>query len=176
MNPRIITKDLVLKASLREVWEAWTSAKGAKTFFAPEAKIELRVGGPYEVYFSPDGPQGLRGSEGCVVLSYLPMEMISFSWNAPPSIPNLRNKGEKTWVVLYLEELDGGRVKVSLSHVISQHGEEWSKYYDYFVPAWDTIMARLALRFSKGPLDWTLPRDELNATGFTELERANSPK
>ncbi len=171
MNPRIIKKELVLKASLSEVWEAWTSAEGAKTFFAPGAKIELRIGGPYEVYFNLEESHGLRGGEGCVVLSYLPMEMLSFSWNAPPSIPSIRNKGEKTWVVLSLGELDGGRVKVSLSHVITQQGEDWDKYYDYFAPAWDIIMGRLALRFSSGPLDWTLPREELNSAGFRELEK-----
>ena len=172
MNPRIIKKELVLKASRSEVWEAWTSAEGLKTFFAPGAKMELRIGGPYEVYFNLDGPQGMRGSEGCVVLSYVPMEMISFSWNAPPSIPTLRDKGEKTWVVLSLGEVAGGRVKVSLSHVVTQHGEDWDKYYDYFEPAWDVIMGRLALRFSRGPVDWTLPREELNAAGFRELEKA----
>jgi uncharacterized protein YndB with AHSA1/START domain len=171
MNPRTIKKELVLTASLSDVWHAWTTAEGAKAFFAPEAKIELRIGGPYEVYFNLDEPQGQRGSEDCVILSYLPMEMISFTWNAPPSIPNLRNKGEKTWVVLSLKELDGGRVKISLSHVITQRGEDWDKYYDYFVPAWDVIAARLALRFSKGPVDWTLPRDELNAAAFRELEK-----
>lgn len=110
MNPRIIKKELVVKASLSKVWEGWTSTEGAKTFFAPEAKIELCIGGPYELYFNLDNPQGLRGSEGCVVLSYLPMEMISFNWNAPPSIPTLRSRGEKTWVVLSLGQLDGNRM------------------------------------------------------------------
>lgn len=170
MHSRIIKKELVLKAPLVDVWDAWTTAEGAKGFFAPEAKIELRIGGPYEVYFSLDEPQGQRGSEDCVILSYLPMEMLSFTWNAPPSIPNLRNEGAKTWVVLSLYEHYGGRVKVSLSHVVTQQGEDWDKYYDYFVPAWDVIAARLALRFSKGPVDWTLPRDELNAAAFRELE------
>jgi uncharacterized protein YndB with AHSA1/START domain len=171
VSPRIIRKELVLKASLRDVWDAWASTEGARDFFAPEAKIELRIGGPYEVYFNLNEPQGQRGSEGCVVLSYLPMEMISFTWNAPPSIPNLRNKGEKTWVVVSLRELEGGRAQVSLSHVIVQQGEDWDKYYDYFVPAWDVVTGRLALRFSTSPVDWTLPRDALNASGFRELEK-----
>ena len=171
-SPRTIKKELILRASLSEVWEAWTSEEGAKTFFAPGAKIELRLGGSYEVYFNLDGPEGQRGSEGCVILSYLPREMISFSWNAPPSIPTLRNKGEKTEVVLSLRVLRGGRVKVSLSHLVARQGEDWDKYCDYFVPAWDTVMGRLALRFSKGPVDWTLPRDELNSAASRELEKA----
>lgn len=174
MSLRIIKKELVLKTSLRDVWKAWTSAEGVKTFFAPEAKIELHLGGPYEVYFNLEDREGLRGSEGCAVLSYLPNEMLSFSWNAPPSIPTLRNKIEKTWVVVSLSEVDGGRVKVSLSHVIGQQGEEWDKYYDYFVPAWEIVMGRLALRFSSGPVDWSMPREKLNAAGMKALEQART--
>ena len=41
---------------------------GARTFFAPEAHIELRPEGPYEMYFDSDAPVGERGGEGCTVL------------------------------------------------------------------------------------------------------------
>ena len=47
--------------------------------------MDLRIGGPFELYFGgPDVPHDQRGSNGCQVLTYVPGEMLSFTWNAPP--------------------------------------------------------------------------------------------
>ena len=52
-NPydKILRKEVVVPASLKEVWDAWTTTEGVKTFFSSEAKIELAIGGSYEIYF-----------------------------------------------------------------------------------------------------------------------------
>ena len=70
---KYILKEVTVKASMEEVWDAWTTSKGVTTFFAPEAKIELKYDGSYELYFDLDKPEGLRGSEGCKILSFLPI-------------------------------------------------------------------------------------------------------
>ena len=73
------------------------------SWWAKDSWIDLRIGGPYELYFLPDQRRGWQGSEGCRILSYRPPEMLSFSWNFPPSIPEIRD--EHTWVVLRLARL-----------------------------------------------------------------------
>jgi len=147
---RVLRKEVNVSASLADVWRAWTTSEGAATFFAPEAKIELAVGGAYEIYFKPDQPDGSRGTEGCRVLSYLPMRMLSFEWNAPPSIPRLRQAGAKTHVVLEFEELPAGQVQVTMSQLGFGQGEDWDKYYDYFDRAWPWVLGELQKRFAPG--------------------------
>ena len=152
---RVIQKEVILPASLAEVWDAWTTVPGVTTFFAPKAKVELTIGGAYEMYFDPDAPPGSQGSEGCKVLSYLPQQMLSFDWSAPPHLPNVRK--ERTWVVILLEELDERRVKVKLTHLGWRGGEEWDEAFRYFLRAWGTVLGRLEHRFSAGPIDWNKP-------------------
>ncbi len=106
--------EATIHASLDRVWSAWTTSNGMTAALGPKTKIELRVGGPYEIYFHPDAPAGERGSEGCRVLSYLPREMLAFSWNAPVKFKHARQHA--TWVVVRFEEVDAG-VRVRLSHV-----------------------------------------------------------
>ncbi len=151
-SEKSIRKTALVEANIDEVWKAWTTYEGVTSFFAPEAKIGLFIGGPYEMYFDMDAPEGSRGGEGLRILSYLPPEMLSFEWNAPPSFPTERNV--KTWVVVLLKEMQEGRTEVSLSHFGWREGLRWNEVYDYFERAWDIVLARLQRRFIEGPIEW----------------------
>ena len=50
-SERVIRAETIVDASRDEVWDAWTTEKGIKSFLGPACSIELRVDGPYEIYF-----------------------------------------------------------------------------------------------------------------------------
>jgi uncharacterized protein YndB with AHSA1/START domain len=153
MQERTIRKEAVVNGSAKDVWDAWTTSKGAEAFFAPRANINLDLGGPYELLFDLDAPEGSRGSEGMKILSFLPIEMLSFDWNAPPQYPSVR-RSQHTWVVVQFYPIKPNQTRVRLTHIGWKEGEEWDKVYRYFRRAWDVVLARLEYRFSKGPIDW----------------------
>ncbi len=140
-SDRKLVKEVVVNAPVDELWNAWTTAEGVTSFFAPKAKIELQVGGAYEVFFDVSAPQGMRGSEECRVLSFLPREMLSFEWNAPPSFGKLR--GQKTRVVIEFDEVAAGWTRVKLTHLGWGEGDDWDGVYDYFDQAWSGVLASL---------------------------------
>ena len=43
---RVLRAEMTLSAPVEDVWKAWASEEGVKTFFAPGAHIEPRVDGP----------------------------------------------------------------------------------------------------------------------------------
>ncbi len=136
----VLEKKVNVKASISEVWEAWTTVDGLQNFLASECKMELRPGGPFEVYFMPYAEEGQKGTEHCTVLSYVPEEMFSFTWNAPPKFPELRALGPTTWVVINFTTLGKGQVEVRLRHFGWQEGKEWIQLHDYFDLAWDSVL------------------------------------
>jgi len=140
---RVLRKRVRLPATRQAVWQAWTTSEGVGWFGPKQSRIELRVGGPYEWYFLPESPEGMRGSEGCTVLSYVPQEMLSFTWNAPPSIPALRSSGAKTHVVIELHERGPREVELTLAQVGFGEGPDWEKYYAYFDRAWPNVLRAL---------------------------------
>ena len=74
-----------------DVWAAWASSEGIASWWNPPAtRIDLRIGGPFELLFAIDQPKGRRGSEGCRYLAYVPGEVVSFTWNAPPHLARAR--------------------------------------------------------------------------------------
>ena len=140
MSQKMIIKQQLINAPVERVWWQWTTSDGLKTFFGADNKMELDIGGPYEIYFSMDIPEGKRGSEGCKVLSFIPNKMISFSWNAPPEYPKIRNGGYNPWVVVEFDQQGENATLVTLTHLGYKTGGNWDKVYDYFIPAWDAVM------------------------------------
>ena len=160
VSKRVIRKEVQVNAPVEKVWDAWTTDNGAVTFFAPKARIKLALGGPYEMYFNLEAPKGSRGSEGCKVLSFLPMEMFSFEWNAPPEFPNVRREQIKkhTWVVVQFCSIGRNQTKARLTHLGWKEGEEWEKVFQYFLRAWDIVLGRLEHMFTTGKaINWDDP-------------------
>lgn len=158
MNPadRILFGEVTVNASLSEVWQAWTTPEGARTFFAPECRIELRVDGAYEMYFDPGAAPGSRGGEGLRILALQPEKMLSFNWNAPPELPEVRD--QHTHVVVRFYEVDSRHTRVTLIHDGWGEGSQWDQAYAYFERAWfKAVLTRLAYRFAVGPVDWSNP-------------------
>jgi len=157
---RVLRATLELPASVDEVWKAWSTEEGVKTFFAPGAHIEPRVDGAYEILFNPAGAPGQRGAEGMRVLAFEPPHRLAFTWNAPPAIPTIR--GQRTMVVIELEAQGPRATRLRFTHLGWGEGPDWDAAYAYFDHAWGAVvLPRLKRRFEKGPLDWaateTLP-------------------
>lgn len=140
VDMRSLTKEIEVAAAPMDVWSAWSSNEGIASWWSPpETNIELRIGGPYELLFLRDAPEGSRGSEGCKVLAYVPGESFSFTWNAPP---HLALREVETWVVLTFSPLASG-TKVRLVHTGFLTGPDWDAYLDYFDGAWSAVLERL---------------------------------
>jgi uncharacterized protein YndB with AHSA1/START domain len=150
---RAVRAEVIVPSRVDEVWEAWTTEEGVRTFFAPECDIELEPGGRYEMFFDLDAEPGSRGGEGMRVMAVQPKRMLAFTWNAPPDLPTVR--GQRTHVVVRFQKVDEVHTKVTLVHDGWGEGEEWDAAYQYFLQAWKrVVLPRLKYRFSVGPLDW----------------------
>lgn len=147
-----INAEVVVRASLQDAWNTWATNEGIQTFFSQYSNVKLEIGGPYEILFD-----GKIGSNGCKILSYLPEEMLSFSWNAPPQFEHAR--GQHTWVVLHFDQVSSKETRVRLAHLgweemksqFPDHASEWDQVRDYFADAWPRVLDHLKQRFEQGP-------------------------
>jgi uncharacterized protein YndB with AHSA1/START domain len=155
---RMLRKQVVVDASVKEVWDAFTTNQGAQAFFAPQTKINPTLGGSYEVYFHPENPHGTRGcEEECHIQSIVPMKSLAFTWGAESSTKALRAAGLTTIVFLRFEELSAHKTLVDFTNVGWGEGDEWDQSYNFFDKAWDMALGWLKIRFAKGPINWSNP-------------------
>lgn len=150
---RAIDKEVIIKASLEQAWQSWTTREGIVAFFAPDARIEPRVGGAFQIYMDPGAEPGAKGADEMRYMALQPMKMLSFDWNAPPSLPQAR--AQRTFVLLRFEPLGEGQTRVRLHHSGWGDGGEWDKAFAYFDRAWGAVLGNLQKRYETGPVDWS---------------------
>ena len=75
-----------MKAPVEAVWQAWTTSEGIKSFFAPDARVEARPDGPFEIYFNPYAPPGatLPVSGICVTIAWQQGRPIALRLTSEP--------------------------------------------------------------------------------------------
>ena len=150
---RSIDKEIVVPAPINAVWQSWTTKAGIESFFAPEAEVDAKVGGAFHIHINPFGEPGMKGADDMRFMALQAPTMLSFDWNAPPSLPEIRK--QRTFVVVRLADVDGKSTRVSLHHTGWGTGGEWDKAFAYFDRAWGNVLASLKKRHETGPVDWT---------------------
>lgn len=131
-----------VNAPVAAVYERFTTSAGWKKFLGAEAAIDLRIGGSWEVYFGEDK----IGSNGCQVLSYIPNEMVSFSWNAPPKFVE---RAQRTWCVVHFANDGANRTSVRFQHFGFSPSGNWKEVQGYFEKAWPNVLTALAQSFEE---------------------------
>jgi uncharacterized protein YndB with AHSA1/START domain len=150
---RAIAKQVEIAATPEQAWQAWTTREGITSFFAPDANIDPRPGGAFEIHFDPLAAPGSKGADGMQYMALQPPRMLSFTWNAPPHLPQAR--GQRTLVVVRFEPVNDQTTRVTLHHTGWGDGGEWDQAHAYFERAWGAVLGNLKQRFEKGPQDWS---------------------
>ena len=150
---RQISVEVTVAATPEEVWRLWTTNDGVRSFFAPDSRVEPWVDGAYEIYFNPTAAPGAKGADGMRVLAFEPNRRLAFTWNAPPSMPEVR--AQRTVVTVEIAPLDAERTRVRLRHWGWGSGPEWDRAIEYFEDAWSGfVMPSFLWRLTHGPVDW----------------------
>lgn len=156
---RALDKDVLIDADVDQVWAAWTTRDGIVGFFAPDAEVDPHVDGAFHIFIDPYAAPGGKGADTMRFLAIQPKTMLSFDWNAPPSMPIVR--AQRTVVVLRFQAV-GDRTRLTLHHTgwgdpDGIDGKQWDVAYHYFDRAWDHVLGNLQRRFAPGggPQDWT---------------------
>lgn len=72
---RAIDKEVIVAATLDQAWDAWTTREGIVSFFAPDARIEARAGGAFQIYIDPGAAPGTKGADDMRFLALQPKKM-----------------------------------------------------------------------------------------------------
>ncbi|GAB5558488.1 MAG: hypothetical protein SynsKO_01350 [Synoicihabitans sp.] len=138
--PDPLNKQAKIAAPRARVWRALTDPPELATWFGREARVDLRVGGAYEILFLMDNPPGLQGGEGNTINSFEPERWLDITWNAPPQFGPLRDV--RTHVRFELNDT-GTETTVHLTHDGWGTAPEWAAIRAYFDRAWDHVLTAL---------------------------------
>lgn len=146
-RPPAIVLEADVAAPPEAVWNAWTTNEGAQGFLAPDTLIEPWIGGRYEIYFLPDRPLGLRGSETATILAMERSRRLMISWNAPEEFGLLRE--QLTVVELTMEPGRDNGTRLTLTHSNWGYGTKWGEVRAYFATVWPKVILRLTNKLDR---------------------------
>jgi uncharacterized protein YndB with AHSA1/START domain len=151
---RVLQHQVVVTASLEDAWKAFSTSEGLRSFVAPVASIDFRVGGIWEASYDPKAVAGAPGNIRNEVVAYVPLRMLTIRCvNTPPKFP-FPDEMKRLWTVIEFEDLGGTRVRVTASMVGWKPGPSWDGLYQMFEGANRIEFENLSKRFSEGPRKW----------------------
>lgn len=140
-------------SSVEQVWWAFTQSDRIVQWFAPEANVEPRLGGAFELFFIP-GNREQMGTKGCIFTLFEPKERLGFTWKGPDEFADLMNHEDSLTYVLVTLSVDEGKTRVVVEHFGWQEGEEWERARSWHEMAWTGALSslRAAIESGKGNL------------------------
>jgi uncharacterized protein YndB with AHSA1/START domain len=147
---KVLRIEITVPAPRAEVWKAFSTTEGLRSWLAPNANVQLEPGGEWMVHF-PGGSTG-----GGNIVSFVPGREIVLKALAPDQFPNVR--AERTTARFELEDRGAGTL-VRLTQTGWKDGDEWDRAYEYLTAGDAQLMSTLHRRFVSGPIDWSKQSD-----------------
>lgn len=137
-HDKIITFTTVLNLSADSCFDYFTDNVLLTKWLTKKAEVELKVGGKYELFWTPQNTDmTINSTYGCKILSFERPYYMNFEWrgNAEQKI-FMNNVRPLTNVTVLFSKLDDNKTKVTLIHTGWREGQNWETARQYFVKAW----------------------------------------
>ena len=105
-------REAVLTGPTDLVWELLTTESGIRSWLAPHAAVDLRVGGLVKTHQDPEGRLGDPQTAVSRVIALNPKKAFSFRLEKAPKGYPLASMIEGTWYGVALESLPGAKTKI----------------------------------------------------------------
>lgn len=163
---RTMQLSVVVPAARAEVWAAFTTSDGYRSWATPLASVELKVDGiietSYDAAAKPGAPDNIRNQ----ITAYVPERLLVLrNVQAPAGFPGAAEFA-RTAVIIELEAVGARCTRVTLTGVGFGQGPAFDDLYRTFTWANAYSLAELKARFVRGPVDWAerAARDKARAT------------
>lgn len=142
---KIITVVAILNCSADQAFNYFSDNLLLTQWLTNKADVELKVGGKYELYWTPDDPDKTNNSTyGCKILSFDKPYYINFEWCGNAEQKSFMNNVRPlTNVTIIFSELENEKTKVTLLHSGWRQDENWESARQYFIIAWFGALKKL---------------------------------
>ena len=136
---------LVLKTTLpaptETLWQEWTDHTKITKWFSPEANIEPRQGGAYELFFDTSNHDSMS-TKGCKITEIRLCSLLAFQWKGPDQYAHFMNNPPQTHVEVALTPKDQ-ETELTIKHTGWKQGPEWLEAKEWHDKAWQGVLKDL---------------------------------
>ena len=105
---RTLMQEVLLEASVAEVWKAYTTDAGFAAWAAPVAEVDLRAGGTIRTHYRPDAKIGDVGTNTLHIVNYVPERLLTLRAELQENWPEVmkHDAGNLMNVIVFLPEAE----------------------------------------------------------------------
>ncbi|HEX7720096.1 MAG TPA: SRPBCC domain-containing protein [Woeseiaceae bacterium] len=127
-----VVSEGIIDASVETVWDAWTTGEGLRSWLAPHASMDLRIGGLMRTNYDPAGALGDAQTIENSILSFDPGRMLSIKVARTPAGFPFERAIEKMWTVIYFEPEGTERTRLKVISLGFDTDEESQRMRAFF--------------------------------------------
>lgn len=132
----ILVEEVLVKAPVARVWEAYTTSQGWEAWAATVAKVDFQVGGEIRTTYTPGS--SVDGEDAIVqhVLNFVPEKLITLQAEVSDQWPDVLKEREKQmYNVILFQRLDGESTKITSYGMGYKDTPELRAMLDFFKQA-----------------------------------------
>ena len=130
---RVLEQSIVIDAPIGKVWDAFTTTTGFRSWAAPVAEVDFRLGGIIESAYDRNGRIGAPGNIKNEIVAYVPHRMLAIrNVQAPPNTPFDAATFQKVHTVNLFEPLTATRTRVTVTQPGFGSGAAYEGVYKFF--------------------------------------------
>ena len=143
-NELILTQEVLVDASVAEVWEAYTTTEGWLAWVAPNAEVDLRAGGTIRTNYDPDARIGDPGTNTLHILNYVPERVLTLQAELSERWPDvMKEDGEHLMNVVLFDDLGAAGTRIRSYGVGYRADPAYDELMEFFIPANERLYAKL---------------------------------
>lgn len=165
---RALQLSIEVPAPPGEVFRAFATTDGFRSWAAPVARVDFRVGGSIEASYDPSVKLGSADTIRNQIVAYVPDRLLVIrNVQAPRNFvhPELF---QRTVTVIELAPAAAGRTRVTLTNAGYGAGPDFDGLYRHFEWGDAYTLAGLRRRFERGPVDWSKAEPPASAAADDE--------
>lgn len=143
--------EVEIDAGIDDVWKAFTTTDGLKSWVAPLADIDFEVGGKWRANYNPKGKLGDATTIENTILCYDPKRMIALKATTFPKGFPFVEAAKKTWTVFYFSPVSTSHTKISVVGLGYTESEQSQKMRSFFASANKYSLDKLNEALKKQP-------------------------
>lgn len=142
-------------ASAHDVFDAFATSDGFRSWAVPVANVELKVGGFMESSYEASAQLGNPGNIKNQIVAYVPDRLLVIrNVQAPPGFVN-QELFARTVTVIEFVALAPNNTRVTLTNAGYGPGADFADVYRHFEWGDAYTLEELRKRFVEGPTDWS---------------------
>lgn len=141
--------EVEIEASVDDIWNAFTTTEGLKSWVAPLADIDFKVGGKWRANYNKDGELGDATTIENTILCYDPKRMISLKATGFPEGFEFEDAAKETWSIFYFTPVSDSVTKITVVGLGYNDSEQSKKMRAFFKVANKYSMDQLIAALKK---------------------------